>query len=200
MPAESATLVPTNNSVEPASAHQTAVILFLFYAAYIWYLCFRFRRRWEGLAVLAASVGALWVMAELYRFILRWARASRNSIVDYKSEGRLFLMLLAVEAVIVIAVGLFFFCLPRHAAATKPCRRCRYELAGLDSENPTCPECGLPAAAHRIETALCSVCSQNVIDASGHSTCPGCAASAVVNLSTSAPARPAIVPLSANPD
>jgi hypothetical protein len=37
-------------------------------------------------------------------------------------------------------------------------------------------------------------------DASGQSTCPGCAASAVVSLSTSAPARQTIVPLSANPD
>ena len=115
------------------------MILFLFYAVFVWYLCFRYRRNWRGLVIFVASMAALWLLADLYRVAIRWAKVNRHAFLDTRNDGQLFLMLLAVEAVIVAAVGLFFWCLPR-AGAVKPCRKCGYELAGLDDDNPTCPE------------------------------------------------------------
>jgi hypothetical protein len=66
-------------------------------------------------------------------------------------------MLLGVEAIIVAVVGIFFWCLPRHVALV-PCRRCSYELSGLDGDNPTCPECGLEFAAARLSERHCPAC------------------------------------------
>jgi len=60
----------------------------------------------------------------------------------YPNDGKLFDYLLIVEAVITCVVGVFLACLPRNIAK-RPCRKCGYELAGLENANPTCPECGL---------------------------------------------------------
>lgn len=135
------------------------MIIFLFYAVFVWYLCFRFRRQWTGVVCFLCSMGALWLLADLYRLAIRWAKLHRFSLLDTRNDGQLFLMLLAVEAVIVAAVGIFFWCLPRHMAQV-PCRRCGYELAGLDDDNPTCPECGLEAAAARVRDQTCPQCGQ----------------------------------------
>jgi hypothetical protein len=136
------------------------LILFLFYAVFVWYLCFRYRRNWRGLLIFVASMATLWLLADLYRVAIRWAKVNRHAFLDTRNDGQLFLMLLAVEAVIVAGVGLFFWCLPR-AGALKPCRRCGYELAGLDDDNPTCPECGTTSAAARLRTRECPSCQQS---------------------------------------
>jgi hypothetical protein len=55
-------------------------------------------------------------------------------------------LLLWMEAGAVAVVGGFIVLLPRRNAVM-PCRKCGYELKGLEDENPRCPECGKEHAA-----------------------------------------------------
>ncbi|MCX5690836.1 MAG: hypothetical protein NTV94_13810 [Planctomycetota bacterium] len=149
------------------------MILFLFYAVFVWYLCFRFRRQWTGILCFVCAMGSLWLLADLYRLAIRWAKLHSFSLLDTRNDGQLFLMLLAVEAVIVAMVGIFFWCLPRHVALV-PCRRCRYELSGLDDTNPTCPECGLHSAAAVLKERTCPTCQTLRLWRVDRSCCESC--------------------------
>ena len=167
------------------------MVLFLFYAVFIWHLCFRFRRQWKGLAALTCGMLLLWLASDLYRMAIRWAKATHNTLLDTGHDGKLFLMLLALEAVIVAVVGIFFWCLPRHRAV-KPCRRCKYELEGLDDDNPTCPECGLHAAAAKVRRRHCPSCNQIAVWRADEEWCPACTkgpATASLPLSLATPDR-----------
>ena len=108
------------------------------YAVFVWYCCFRWRRRFAGLAALcfgeAIILTLLWIEQ---RF--RNAPGAR----DHASFSNLSL-LLAGEGLIVAAMGFFLWALPRTRAEF-PCRSCGYELLGLESDAPICPECGTAA-------------------------------------------------------
>jgi ribosomal protein S27AE len=65
--------------------------------------------------------------------------------------------LLWVEFIAIGGIGLFLVCLPSHAAHV-PCRKCGYELEGLEDTNPTCPECGLAFAARKLKPMKCGAC------------------------------------------
>ena len=149
------------------------VILFLFYAAFVWYLCFKHRRDWRGLLALGVGMALLWLAADLYRLAIRWAKSANSTLVDTRHDGKLFLMLLALEAVVVVVVGLFFWCLPRDVRI-RPCRRCKYELDGLDDDNPRCPECGLAAAAVKVRTRKCPACGVRSEWRIDRDQCTGC--------------------------
>ena len=169
----------------PARSLLRRVILFLFYAAFVWYLCFKYRRDWRGLGWLAAGMALLWLAADLYRVAIRWAKSANSTLLDTRHDGKLFLMLLALEAVAVIVIGLFFWCLPRDVRI-RPCRRCKYELDGLDDDNPTCPECGLAAAAIKVRKRRCPSCGIRTSWRIDRDMCTAC--------STLSPAMPVATP------
>jgi hypothetical protein len=151
------------------------VILFLFYAAFVWYLCFKHRRQWRGLLALGVGMALLWLAADLYRLAIRWAKSTNSTLLDTGHDGKLFLMLLALEAIAVVVVGIFFWCLPREVRI-RPCRRCKYELHGLDDDNPTCPECGLVSAAVKIRARRCPSCGIRTAWRIDREECTSCSA------------------------
>lgn len=116
------------------------MLLFVLYAVLVWYACARWRRRWLGFA--CALVGAAGVVgvAIFHIHLNRW------------SGGRIYLpvlqSLLYPYGVLLLVMGLYIACLPRSRPAIS-CRRCHYDLAGLEEDEPRCPECGLVAADPR---------------------------------------------------
>lgn len=126
------------------------VLLFPAYAVLVWYYCVRFRRQAWGFVALAFGLTLVATLATLQRRV--------RTAFDF--EGFIFSnldFLLWVEFAAIAGVGLFLLCLPTHTAHV-PCRKCGYELEGLDDCNPTCPECGLLFAARKPKRLTCGVC------------------------------------------
>lgn len=149
------------------------MILFLFYAVFVWYFSFRWRRQWMGFMSVIGGVLVVGLFSRLMHILHGILLA--NGVVA-KGDSRLLDMLLVLEAVLVGGIGLFFACLPRDRAV-KPCRACGYELAGLDAENPTCPECGLIHAAAKLNLRPCRRCGVQQWLARDQKTCPRCTGS-----------------------
>lgn len=145
------------------------MIILLFYAAFVWYFCFRWRRHWLGFLSVAIGLGLVALTSYAVDVVKLWFTHAGDGGVD----TRLFHMLLGVEAAIVGVVGFFFACLPRESPE-KPCRRCRYELSGLDESNPTCPECGLPFAAAKVRPRTCVQCGRACMLEAGRDQCDAC--------------------------
>ena len=101
------------------------------YAALTWYFAMRWRREWPSF--LAVGLSGL-LLALAIRMIGAW----REHIPDEALGG---LVLLYPYSALVVGVGLYICCMPRRVTETQ-CRRCRYDLAGLDPINLRCPECG----------------------------------------------------------
>jgi hypothetical protein len=142
------------------------VILFPIYAVLVWALAWRWRRSWLGYVAVLMGLLGVGLLGLLYRF----------SVMVYPAylEGPIFPLLLATEAVTVLVVGTFIVCLPRHRV-DRPCRRCRYELSGLEEENPTCPECGIAHAARKVRPRRCRRCASVLYAARGDNPpCPAC--------------------------
>jgi hypothetical protein len=146
--------------------------LFLFYAVFVWYLCFKHRRQWIGVLSLIAGLTFVAILGRLYESMIAWAKASGNQLFDGRSDGRMFTFLLVLEAAIVLVVGVFLLCLPR-IIAVRPCRKCTYELSGLDDPNPTCPECGLKFAVTK--PTLCPMCNITPLADARQAACSACA-------------------------
>jgi hypothetical protein len=115
------------------------MMLFPLYALFVCFLCFKHRRRWRGIAAWAAGVVSIVTFAVLDSHIRTWMGFSPGSLVSLQ-------LLLWMEAGAVAVVGGFIVLLPRRNAVM-PCRKCGYELKGLEDENPRCPECGKEHAA-----------------------------------------------------
>jgi RNA polymerase subunit RPABC4/transcription elongation factor Spt4 len=143
------------------------MILFPIYAVVIWYLCFRWRRHWIGWACLVLGLAGVG--------LLGWAHRMLNTaIFADEVNPLLFQILLVAEAALVLVMGGFSVTLPVEVADV-PCRRCRYDLAGLEVDNPTCPECGMQHAARKVRRRACRVCSAEMFVGSGENPqCPAC--------------------------
>lgn len=117
------------------------MFFFVAYAVLIWYWCVRWRRHWlSALATLGGVAGVVAVGFFHYRLNI-W------------THGKIFLpvlqSILYPYGVMLFVVSVYISCLP-VARPKVHCRRCFYDLAGLEEELPTCPECGL-AKAPRVE-------------------------------------------------
>jgi hypothetical protein len=142
------------------------MVLFPAYAMLVWALTWRWRRSWVGLGAVVAGVLGVGLLGIAHKFTA--------VVFPAQLEGPLFSLLLAVEALCVLVVGLFITTLPRERV-DRPCRRCRYELIGLDDENPTCPECGMAHAARRVKLRHCRRCAHALWLGRGDNPgCPGC--------------------------
>lgn len=111
------------------------MLFFPFLAVLIWYFAGKYRRTWRG--VLAVFVGmAVFALLEIILI-----RAGAVGFAGMKPW--LVVWLLIFSAVLVITVAIFIFFLPIPPPPYVHCRRCRYNLSGLDSTDLRCPECGL---------------------------------------------------------
>ncbi|MFO0857693.1 MAG: hypothetical protein U0640_10100 [Phycisphaerales bacterium] len=115
------------------------------YALLIWYYCFRHRRRLLGWCALALGLLGMATISMLERTIRAWAGGESGAFTSFQ-------FILYGEMIIVTVGGLFIVLLPRRDAEV-PCRKCGYELHGLEEKNPRCPECGLDAAAFKVPHA-----------------------------------------------
>jgi len=120
------------------------VIFFPIYAALVWYGCFRWRRRPQAFLSILAGLTGVAIFSELH--------AALNRLLDGGWSGHTLRVMLIAEAAIILLVGGYLAVLPQGRVHL-PCRRCRYELRGLEHENPTCPECGLPHAVRKVRVS-----------------------------------------------
>lgn len=142
------------------------MVLFPAYAVLIWVLTWRTRRTWLGFATVAAGVLGVLILGLLHHYT--------ELVFPISVSGPFFPLMLAVEAAFVLVVGLFIAALPLRRI-DRPCRRCRYELQGLDDPNPTCPECGMAHAARKVRRRHCRCCGQSLFVSRGENpTCTGC--------------------------
>lgn len=112
------------------------------YALFIWYFCFRHRRRLIGWVALALGILGMLTISMLERAIRAWSGGEPGYFNSLQ-------FILFGETFIVTIGGIFILLLKRREAEV-PCRKCGYELHGLEEKNPRCPECGLDAAAHKV--------------------------------------------------
>jgi hypothetical protein len=161
------------------------MIFFPVYAVLIWYFCLRWRRTWIGWAMLLLGVAGVGVVA--------WFHQTINHMLNGAWDGPLFPILLAAEAALVFVVGAFIALLPLEVVQL-PCRGCRYDLAGLEEENPTCPECGMAHAARKVRRRLCRGCGREMfLPRRENPTCDSCGlANAVREVPT--PRPPVVMP------
>lgn len=121
------------------------MMLFPLYALFIWYLCFKHRRRWQGIVAWLAGTLSIATLAMLDLRIRTWLGFAPNALVSLQ-------LLLWIEAAAVFLMGAAIVIMPRRGAKV-PCRKCGYELAGLEHDNPMCPECGQQNAAFKPKPA-----------------------------------------------
>lgn len=149
------------------------LVLFPIYAFLVWYACLRWRRQFMGIAALILGVALIALLAQADLAIRR--------ALHLHDEGPLFRFMLYSEALIVTLVGAILVFLPPRAGAQHPCRRCGYELAGLEHANPTCPECGTAFAACKVELVPCVACGQqSPASPDGRNLCAACLPPAAV--------------------
>jgi hypothetical protein len=115
------------------------MLLFPLYAICIWYCCARWRRSLGGFAALIFGEVFVLTFMFLLKRVLVWSGGS-PAVLDN------FSLLLWGELAIVGLVGGVLVALPT-TRAQHPCRKCGYELVGLEEHPPRCPECGLIAKA-----------------------------------------------------
>lgn len=140
------------------------MVLFPLYAILVWSFSWRFRRSWIAFAAVAVGVLGVVLVGMLHRL--------SGVIFPTLVNARLFSMLLGVEGACILVVGFYIALLPRQRIDL-PCRRCGYELSGLDEPNPVCPECGLPHAVRRVKPKPCRGCGAVLFVARGDN--PSCA-------------------------
>ncbi|MDX2130903.1 MAG: hypothetical protein SFY69_02475 [Planctomycetota bacterium] len=141
------------------------MFIFPLYAVLVWYGCFKWRRRFLGVASLVAGLGGVLLLGWVDVQVSRWLTS------EFPMPG--FLLLLAGEGGIMLLVGSYLVALPRERVRV-PCRGCRYELDGLEHANPTCPECGLAHAASKPRRVRCRRCGD--VEVSPTTLCARCAA------------------------
>lgn len=144
------------------------MILFAFYAALVWYGCWHYRRRWQGFLVYGLSVFGMYFLWRVYVALVRFSRGGWDTSS--------MLLLFGAEAFIVLVVGGTLLAV-RREKVVMPCRRCRYELEGLEYQNPRCPECGLEHAFRKPRRGRCRLCGERISRAvreAGGLVCGGC--------------------------
>lgn len=111
------------------------MMLFPIYGVLIWWLVFRSRRSWLGLGWLALGEAGILSVAFFHVYL------SRIGMIEAIESLQL---LLYAYAGLLMVVGVFFFVQPKIYAVRGRhlCRACGYDLVGMPSTEPICPECG----------------------------------------------------------
>jgi ribosomal protein S27AE len=143
------------------------MLLFPIYAMLVWFACYRYRRTFAGFCAVAAGTAGVITIALLERRVRLWLDIDANPLTNLQ-------FLLWIEAGTVGLLGLVCVMAPQHRAEV-PCRRCGYELEGLEHENPTCPECGTTFAARRPTKMRCGRCGERSLMDPIKPRCEACA-------------------------
>lgn len=124
-------------------------MLFVVYAALVWWAALAWRRRWLGFGAVVLGVLGVWFVARFYVWIGGLLGIERTDS---------FMILLAPFGVIVGVLGLYIACLPVRRESA--CRKCGYSLIGLEPEKGLliCPECGTRHAFSAGDSLPCSSC------------------------------------------
>ncbi|MFM9958127.1 MAG: hypothetical protein ACKVZJ_08615 [Phycisphaerales bacterium] len=122
------------------------MILLALYAIAVWVGVAWWRRRWPGAVVLFGSQGPIWVFTLGAGFLAAEPGVAEKFgfLGTLAGYGRVIYFVSGFYAALIFAVALLIFVQPRKLLGHQ-CRRCRYDLRGIDSE--VCPECG-EALAH----------------------------------------------------
>lgn len=128
------------------------MFIFPLYAVLVWYLAAKYRRRWQGFAIVAASV----LLIVLVGFFHAWlGEVTRGRF----QVGNMRIILIGYGALIGF-IGLFIACLGREQPWH--CQFCGYNLLGHAEANPRCPECGRVSALKKFARGLCRYCGQDL--------------------------------------
>lgn len=148
------------------------MIIAAIYPVFLWFVVFKLRRTWPGLALAIAGTLAVWPVAQF------------SQMVAGSVTGGVIAKLVYGEMALIACVSLWLVTMKRPPAHPV-CPYCRYDLSGLPSMKAgvsgLCPECGQelnPRAVHPGEP-YCLCCGTLLRglnpDATGQ-TCPGCGA------------------------
>lgn len=108
------------------------MVFLLAYAFAVWYIAFRYRRRWPAFVAVFASLQPVGM--------LTYASVNHLS-VRLDGEELVIYGLAGAYAALLLSLGLFIAIQPRRGPE-HACRACDYDLHGNTSG--LCPECGLP--------------------------------------------------------
>lgn len=126
------------------------MLVFPVYAMFVWYLCWRFRRRWEGFAAVLLGGAGVVGTGLLHVKIRDWT----GGAIDIENAQ----ILLYTYGVLVLGMGVFFVVMPtsfrNRRAERGQCVACGYDVRALGAGD-RCPECGreLSKPAERFDVA-----------------------------------------------
>lgn len=111
------------------------MFLFGLYTVVVWWLAFEWRRRFLGVvSVVMGGLGLLGV-----HWLINAVSKEPSPVID---------VLLVPYAALLLVVGMYIVILPRPKTPLS-CKACAYDMAGHETADARCPECGLDDAAHR---------------------------------------------------
>ncbi|MBL8964945.1 MAG: hypothetical protein KF787_00985 [Phycisphaeraceae bacterium] len=115
------------------------MMIFVLYAAIVWYAAARWRRTWWAFS--AVTAGLLLIIG----FIL--AQGWISQAIGFRLVGVMVNGLLYPFAALLGLVGYYIAVIPRPPGegAQHPCEHCGYDLVGMEeTDRGVCPECGKP--------------------------------------------------------
>lgn len=148
------------------------MIIAAIYPVFLWFVVFKLRRTWLGVALAIAGTLAVWPVAQL------------SQMVAGSITGGVIAKLIYGEMTLIAVVSLWLVTM-RRPPAYPVCPYCRYNLSGLPArkgrESGRCPECGQelnPKAVHPGEPycLCCGTLLRGLDPNTSGQTCPGCGA------------------------
>ncbi len=112
------------------------MFIFGLYTVLIWWIAFRYRRRWLGAGAVVVGVAGMYIVSELLAVMFPTA--------DGRGSPLIAMLLLPYEGMLFVG-GMYIVALPRPKRLMT-CRGCSYDMRGLDAGS-RCPECGRAEAA-----------------------------------------------------
>ncbi|MDX2146766.1 MAG: hypothetical protein SFZ23_04520 [Planctomycetota bacterium] len=129
---------------------RTDMFVFILYTALIWWLAYKYRRQWQGVATVLGSAAFIVFVSVLHVQVSRWTRGE-----FYLPVVQFFIYMFGL---LVLVGSVFFVCVPRRLG--RHCRSCNYNVDGLAEEGKfLCPECGKRHAfAREADMTRCPRC------------------------------------------
>lgn len=143
------------------------------YAVVLWFLAARFRRMWQGILIVSIAIGLLALLGTTaIEHEDRWIIGPRASRMPewWRYGSKQLLILLIPYTILVGGVAVFLVSLPRPRLKMS-CRKCSYDLSGLNPLGLVCPECGAEQGPHHCRACGHDLRGQNPLGL----ICPNCA-------------------------
>lgn len=114
------------------------MFIFGLYTVLVWWAAFRHRRTFQGLFLVCAGAGGLFLISELVTLAFPTAEGGPSTLVA---------VLLLPYCGLLLLGGIYIVALPKPKRVLT-CGACAYDMQGLD-DGARCPECGRDDAAVR---------------------------------------------------